>query len=127
MTGVQTCALPISYLFNADGSPAKRPVITGVAASVRYGASFDMHTPDAANVKSAVLIRAGAATHAFDMDPRLVGLTFTAGSGVLHAKAPANGNLAPPGYYLLFILNQEGVPSVAKFVHLGEATPQGKR
>jgi hypothetical protein len=55
------------------------------------------------------------------MEQRMVGLSFTAGKGVLQATAPANGNLAPPGYYLLFILNAEGVPSVARFVHLGRA------
>ncbi len=107
------------YLFNPDGSPAKRPTITGVApGELRYGGEFYVTTPEAADIKSVVLIRAGAVTHAFDMEQRLVGLTFDAGGGVLHAKAPATGNLAPPGYYLLFILNQKGVPSVARFVRL---------
>src|SRR5260370_9207179 len=63
-------------------------------------------------------MRPGAVTHAFDMDQRLVGLSFTAGSGVLSVRAPANGNIAPPGYYMLFILNSAGVPSVASFVKL---------
>lgn len=110
------------YLFNADGSPAKRPAITGApAGAVPYGATFQISTPDAKDIKSVVLIRAGAVTHAFDMDQRLVGLSFTASAGALHAKAPANGNLAPPGYYLLFILNSQGVPSVARFVRLAPA------
>ena len=109
------------YLFNSNGTPAKRPVITQVSpGSIAYGAAFQVHTPDAAKIKSVVLVRAGAVTHAFDMEQRLVGLTFTANGGVLHAKAPANGNLAPPGYYLLFVLNEQGVPSVARFVHLGK-------
>jgi len=108
------------YLFNSNGTPATRPVISSVpAVSINYGVSFQVHTPDAASIKSVVLVRAGAVTHAFDMEQRLIGLTFTAGTGVLTAKAPANGNLAPPGYYLLFIVNTQGVPSVAKFVHLG--------
>lgn len=107
------------YLFKADGTPAKRPAITGAAPKIYYGARFAVRTADAAKIKSVVLIRAGAPTHAFDMEQRLVGLAFTAGKGVLRATAPANGNLAPPGYYLLFILNAEGVPSVARFVHLG--------
>ena len=110
------------YLFKADGTPAKRPAIAGAAPkAIHYGARFTVHTADAANIKSVVLIRAGAATHAFDMEQRLVGLDFTAGKGVLHATAPANGNLAPPGYYLLFILDGAGVPSVGRFVHLGRA------
>ena len=107
------------YLFNSDGSPAKRPTITDVApGELHYGKQFNVSTPEAENIKFIVLIRAGAVTHAFDMDQRLVGLTFAAVGGVLQATAPANGNLAPPGYYLLFILDKEGVPSVAQFVHL---------
>jgi hypothetical protein len=107
------------YLFKSDGTAAKRPTLTSVSpASVHYGGTLAVHTPDAKDIKSVALIRAGAVTHAFDMDQRLVNLTFTAAAGVLSVKAPANGNLAPPGYYLLFILNSQGVPSVAHFVRL---------
>jgi Domain of unknown function (DUF1929)/Glyoxal oxidase N-terminus len=107
------------YLFNADGSAAKRPTITAApAGSIGYGTTFQVGTPDAQDIQSVVLIRPGAVTHAFDMDQRLVGVTFTASAGSLHVKAPASGNLAPPGYYLLFILNSKGVPSVARFVRL---------
>jgi uncharacterized membrane protein len=48
----------------------------------------------------------------------MVGVSFTAGSGVLNVTAPPNGNIAPPGYYMLFLLNSSGVPSVAKFVQI---------
>jgi hypothetical protein len=107
------------YLFNPDGSPARRPAITRVTPGViHYGAAFRITTPDAASIKAVVLIRPGAVTHAFDMEQRLVGLAFTAGYGLLNATAPANGNLAPPGYYMVFILNTAGVPSVASFVRL---------
>jgi Galactose oxidase-like, Early set domain/Glyoxal oxidase N-terminus len=107
------------YLFAANGSPAKRPAVTAVVpGALRYGAPFKVRTPGAKNVSAVVLMRAGAVTHSFDMDQRLVGLSFTAGTGVLNATAPANGNLAPPGYYLLFILDAAGVPSVGQFVHL---------
>lgn len=111
-----------AYLFNSGGTLATRPSITSVTPGViGYGSTFQIQTPDAANISSAVLVRAGAPTHAFDMDQRLVGLSFTAGSGVLTATAPPNGNIAPPGYYLLFILNSSGVPSVAQFVQLSLA------
>jgi hypothetical protein len=107
------------YLFNADGSPAKRPTITDAPdRAVRYRREIRIRTPNAADIKSVVLVRAGAPTHAFDMEQRLVGLTFTTGSRVLNARAPENGNLAPPGYYLLFILNSKGVPSVGRFLRL---------
>lgn len=111
------------YLFKSDGTAAKRPAITGAAPkAIHYGARFALHTAEAGNIHSVVLIRAGAVTHAFDMEQRLVELDFTAAKGVLQATAPADGNLAPPGYYLLFILDGQGVPSVGRFVHLGRAT-----
>ena len=68
-------------------------------------------------------MRPGAPTHAFDMDQRLVGLSYTAGAGVLNVTAPPNGNIAPPGYYMLFVLNSAGVPSVARFVKLAASIP----
>ncbi len=109
-----------AYLFDSTGKPAKRPVISPLASSsIKYGKTFAISTPDAASITSVVLIKAGAVTHSFDMDQRLVGLKFTTKTGVLTATAPSNGNLAPPGYYLLFILNAKGVPSVARFVQLG--------
>lgn len=60
----------------------------------------------------------GTVTHAFGMDQREVELSFTAQSGSLTVTAPPNGNIAPPGYYMLFLLNSSGVPSVATFVQM---------
>ncbi|MGH2361965.1 MAG: galactose oxidase-like domain-containing protein, partial [bacterium] len=107
-----------SYLFNASGGAATRPTITSVPATAGYGAAFQIQTPDAASISSIALVRPGSPTHAFDQDQRMVNLSFTAGSGVLNATAPPNGNIVPPGYYMLFILNSSGVPSVAKFVQI---------
>jgi hypothetical protein len=108
-----------AYLFNLDGSAATRPVISSVSPGpYPFGGHFQIQTPDATDIASAVLIRLGAPTHAFDMEQRLVGLSYTVGAGVLTATAPPNGNIAPPGYYMLFILNSAGVPSVATFVQL---------
>ena len=113
-----------AYLFNADGSAAQRPVITDVTAGpLAYGAGFQVTTPDASTIASVVLVRAGAPTHAFDMDQRLVELSYSIGAGVLNVTAPPNGNIAPPGYYLLFVLNAAGVPSVAPFVQLASSAP----
>src|SRR2546422_4438627 len=112
-----------SYLFNGDGSAATRPTISSVSSTaLSYGAAFGVQTPDAANITSAVLVRPGAPTHAFDMDQRLVRLSYTVGSGVLNVTAPPNGNIAPPGYYMLFILNSAGGTSVPSFVQLSAFT-----
>jgi hypothetical protein len=56
------------------------------------------------------------------MDQRMVGMSFTAGSGSLTVTAPANGNIAPPGYYMLFLLNTAGVPSVSTFVQISSSS-----
>src|SRR6266850_705857 len=113
-----------AYLFNGDGSSAARPTVSGLSSSTfAYGAAFQVQTPEAANITSVVLVRPGAPTHAFDMDQRLVGLSYTSGAGVLNVTAPPNSNIAPPGYYMLFILNSAGVPSLARFVRLSANQP----
>src|ERR1700722_6399832 len=110
------------YLFNANGSLATRPTITSVSTTkIGYGSSFTLQTPNAANISSVVLMRNGSSTHAFDMDQRYVGLSFTAGSGVLNLTGPPNSNIAPPGDYMLFILNSSGVPSLASMVQITSA------
>jgi hypothetical protein len=74
-----------------------------------------------AAVGSVVMMRAGAVTHSFDMDQRLIGLSFTTGSGTISVTAPANANLAPPGWYMIFILDSTGVPSVGSFLQIQRA------
>lgn len=111
-----------AYLFTTDGTgsviPAVRPVLTSAPTEIGYASGFAIQTPDSANIRFVVLVRPGSVSHAFDMEQRLVGLTFSSSAGTLTATAPPNGFIAPPGYYMLFILNQAGVPSVARFVHL---------
>ena len=112
-----------AYLFNGDGSPALRPTITSTSDTMYYGHGLQVQTPDAGQIQSVVLVRPGSQTHAFDMDQRLVELSFTKASGSLTVTAPPHGNIAPPGYYMLFILNSAGVPSLARFVRLATGTP----
>jgi hypothetical protein len=108
-----------AYLFNPDGSVAIRPTISAVSSpSLTYGGTFQIQTPDAAAINSVVMVRPGTPTHAFDNEQRLVELSYTVASGALNVTAPPNGNIAPPGYYLLFVLNAAGVPSVGTFVQL---------
>jgi hypothetical protein len=108
------------YLFMPDGSGrlAPRPSVTGAPATIEHGTSFAINTPDAGSIAKVALVRLGAVTHSNDMDQRYVPLTFSAGSGVLTATAPANASIAPPGPYMLFVVNSAGVPSVARMVSL---------
>lgn len=99
------------YLFKGA-----RPVISAAPATIQYATSFSITTPDASQITSAALIRLGAVTHAFDQNQRYVPLTFQQATGGLTVQSPSSANLAPPGYYMLFIVNSTGVPSVASIV-----------
>jgi hypothetical protein len=106
------------YLFKGA-----RPTISSAPASVSYGKSFFVGTPDATNVTAVTWLRLSSVTHAFNQNQRINRLAFTPTSGGLNVVAPASSNLAPPGHYLLFLLNSAGVPSIAKVVQItGTAT-----
>jgi len=99
----------------------KRPVVSDAPAAVGYGLSFSVKIQDVggSDVGSAVLMRPGSATHGLNMDQRFVALTIGDRSGgSLGLTAPPDANVAPPGYYMLFLVSKAGVPSVAKFVQL---------
>jgi hypothetical protein len=85
---------------------------------VAYGNSFQVSTPDASSIARVSLVRLGAVTHSFDQDQRFLELSFQRGSDSITVQAPANANLAPRGFYMLFLINSAGVPSVAAFVQL---------
>jgi hypothetical protein len=108
------------YLFKSDGSGtlAPRPSIGSAPASLAYGAGFRIATAQAAAIDKVALIRLGAVTHSVNMEQRYVPLSFTRGDKALGAIAPANADIAPPGVYMLVILDSAGVPSKAKMVTL---------
>ena len=108
------------YLFNADGTPAVRPRIGSAPARLSYGQSFTVETPDAASITRGTLIRLSSVTHAFNMSQLNYPLTFSAaGATTLGTTAPPSGNLAPPGPYMLFLIDASGTPSVARMVMVG--------
>lgn len=102
------------YLFRGP-----RPAIMAAPQQLAYDTAFDIDTTDAAEIRSVVLLRAGAATHSFNMDQRHVGLAINSRTpDRLTVTSPPNSNIAPPGFYMLFIVDTVGVPSVAQFVRL---------
>jgi hypothetical protein len=113
------------YLFQADGTLAPRPAIDAAPATASYGAPFEIATGAAASIRKVGLVRLGAVTHSVDMEQRYVPLSFAAGATSLTATAPANANVAPPGPYMLFVVDAAGVPSVARMitVQAGNASP----
>jgi hypothetical protein len=105
------------YLFNGP-----RPTITSAPASATYGSTTTVQTPDAASISSVALVSFGADTHTLDMNQHFVPLTFTKGTGSLNVQLPTSPSVAPPGYYMLFIVNGAGVPSVAATVQVLTST-----
>jgi hypothetical protein len=108
------------HLFNADGTLTSRPVITAAPTSVTYNQAFAVQMSAATTVSKVTWISLGSVTHAYNENQRAMTLTF-AGSGTqnLTITAPARAALAPPGYYMLFVLDGRGVPSVAKIIRIG--------
>ncbi len=101
------------YLFKGT-----RPTISEAPSNVNNGETFTIKTPDKVNINKIRWIRNGSVTHAFNMSQVINDLEFTKTSTGIDIKVPGK-NSTPPGYYMLFILNKNGVPSVAKMVKVG--------
>ena len=101
------------YLFKGE-----RPVISSLPSEPYYGSTIAVKTPTPSAIAKVSLIAIGSATHAFDMGQRFMWLTFTRTSTAVSVKIPSSKAIAPPGYYMLFILDANGVPSVGKIVRL---------
>jgi hypothetical protein len=119
------------YLFDGDAC-ALRPVIRGVGApgapasgarawaTLTYGERFGIFSEHAQAGMQAVLVAPAATTHGVDMNQRLVPLAVdaTVAAGGLNVTMPAAAPIAPPGYYMLFVVDRDGTPSEARWVHV---------
>ena len=116
------------YLFTAGGGAATRPTIdTHLSKGVRPGQTIFVTTPDAASISDVTLVALSSVTHARNMNQRFNRLSFTQGMGGLNVTLPSSANACPPGTYMLFVLNSNGVPSVAQFINVNSsnALPPG--
>jgi Galactose oxidase-like, Early set domain len=96
-----------------------RPVIQSAPSPISYGGSLTISTPQASSIKWVNLIRPGAPTHSMDTDQRLVDAPITSRTSTsLTASVTSNRNLAPAGWYMLFITDTNGVPSTATWLQL---------
>ncbi|MGH7391481.1 MAG: BACON domain-containing protein [Candidatus Rokuibacteriota bacterium] len=103
------------YLFKGP-----RPTITSVPAASVYGRTIFVGTPNASSIASASLVGLGAVSHGFNAGQRHVSLSLSQTSGGLNVQVPTSANVAPPGYYMLFLVDTAGVPSVADIVLVGD-------
>jgi hypothetical protein len=102
------------YLFHGA-----RPQILTVAhqAGWHYGNQYNITVNQ--KIVSAELIRPAAVTHQSDPNQRFVALPMSVHGNTVGLNLTSNPNIAPPGWYMLFVTNANGVPSVAKWVHVG--------
>jgi hypothetical protein len=99
-----------------------RPTISQAPDRLRYGTQFALTTPDADRIAKVTLVRTGSVTHGLNMDQRYQELNFTRQGNTLTVDGPATANLAPPGVYYVFIVDANGVPSVAAMLPLANTS-----
>jgi hypothetical protein len=102
------------YLFGGA-----RPVISSSPTTMEYGSACCITFNSTTHSNKVVLIRPASETHSLDMNARYVLLDeVSCGPGHKQIEGPANPNLAPPGYYMMFVVDDNGVPSEAQWVQL---------
>jgi hypothetical protein len=106
------------YLFRGA-----RPQITSVPSTVQYGTTFFVGNAAPADIERVTLVAPGAVTHQMNMQQRFLSLEFAETTGGVNVTVPANPNLAPPGHYMLFLINSRGVPSIASFTQVLSSAP----
>jgi fibronectin type 3 domain-containing protein len=112
-------------IFSPDYYFQTRPTISGSPTVGNYGGTISIPTPNAPNITMVSLVRLMATTHHYDANARLLWHQIvSSNSNSVTVSAPLNANLAPPGYYMLHILNSANVPSVASIIRIpGTAVP----
>jgi hypothetical protein len=109
-------------IFEPPYTLGARPIISSCPSFIAYGDEFTIGVPNAQIIGWVVLMRCGSSTHAFNPDQRAVWLQFrVVANNSLFALAPPHGGVAPPGSYMLFVIDREGRPcQYAGFVHLAQ-------
>lgn len=113
------------YLLDENGEPAERPTISIVVSQTSYGPSWEFPItytmPENRSIDSVVLMRPGSSTHSYDMEQRLVRLKWTTQgqpAGRIMAYGPYDPAIAPPGYYMLFLVDSTGCYSQAAWIQI---------
>lgn len=102
-----------SYLYRGE-----RPTITDGPKSVQRGGSYKFTTSDPAQIKTARLMRPSTVTHSTDVEQRSIALDITKTADGIGVTVPKARGLVPSGWYMLFVTNNDGTPSVAKWVQV---------
>ena len=107
-----------AYLYDEDGNLAERPTISSQESLVSWGQSLNATVGAGQKIDRVSLVSFGAVTHSFDMGQRFLELDFTQSGDRLTIETPESANVAPPGFYMVFAMNEQGVPSEAQIVQI---------
>ncbi|MFE5804818.1 galactose oxidase-like domain-containing protein [Streptomyces sp. NPDC056491] len=101
-----------------------RPALDRVpAGDLGHDTAFQVTSSTPKDVKRAVLLAPTTVTHSVNTSQRHLDLRITGVHGsTVGLRTPPGAADAPPGYYMLFLLNAKGVPSTAKWLKLGTRT-----
>ena len=115
------------YLFNNNGVLATRPTITSAPTETDWNTNMVVNTNS--TISNFVLQRMTAVTHSTSNGQRRITVSYTNNGGNQYSIQVPNRNILPPGNYMLFAFNNNGTPSIAKVINIGDdindCTPQG--
>jgi YVTN family beta-propeller protein len=111
------------YLFTSSATLATRPVIGTAPTVTDPGRTLKLSVshPGARPIQRVTLVKTGSVTHSFNMDQRFVELPFTVSGGQVSAQVPARASDVPPGMWMVFVIDDTGVPSEAKLLRMNVA------
>lgn len=101
------------YLFKGA-----RPSISSAPAAINSGTTITIESPESANISQVNLLTPASQTHTHDMSQRFIPLSFTKTANGLRVQIPDDTAVLPNGYYMLFIVNSAGIPSVSKMIKI---------
>ena len=108
------------YLLNGNGNSVSRPEIQWVQDVVGYGSDVTTVVGTNQDISRVTLVRSSSTTHSFNMDQRFIELNFTQSGQTLSVQTPNTNLIAPPGYYLLSVIDDSGVVSESSIIRLGD-------
>jgi hypothetical protein len=112
------------YLYDDTGRLASRPTITSAPSGAAYGNNIDVKHGVGNVITRVTLIKTGAVTHSNNMEQRFIELNFEDTNNGVRVALPSSANIAPPGYYLLHLLDNKGVPSKAHMIRISNTAQQ---
>ena len=106
------------YLLDSTGAAMPRPSIVLAPDTIKIGQNFSLGFSNARNIRRVTMVKTGSVTHSVNMDQGFLDLEFTRTGSMLNVAGPRRAADAPPGYYMLFVIDSKRVPSIARIVRI---------